>query len=316
MPWASGSSLVKLTVAVCRRMYAFQASEPDSRPPPVSFSPPNAPPISAPLGPMLTLAMPQSEPELGEEALGLAQVGGEDRRGEPLRNAVLDRDRLVRLRVREHVEDRRERLPLDDRGLGRHPDERRARVPRVRATPSASARSPPATTSPPSARASASASSSRANESPLMSGPTSVPGSRGSPIGTLAVRGREPVDDLVGDRLVHDQAAQARAALAGGADGGEENAADDEVEVGARRDDRGVVAAELEQRAAEPGGDARCELLAHLRRAGRRDERDARIVGELHGAVGAADHELGEPVRARRRSARPRARAATCTRAR
>ena len=32
----------------------------DSRPPPVSFSPPNAPPISAPLVPMLTLAIPQS----------------------------------------------------------------------------------------------------------------------------------------------------------------------------------------------------------------------------------------------------------------
>ena len=47
---------------VARRMYAFQASEPDSRPPPVSFSPPNAPPISAPEVPMLTLTMPQSEP--------------------------------------------------------------------------------------------------------------------------------------------------------------------------------------------------------------------------------------------------------------
>ena len=53
---------VALTVAVCRRIYAFQESEPDSRPPPVSFSPPNAPPISAPLGPMFTLAMPQSDP--------------------------------------------------------------------------------------------------------------------------------------------------------------------------------------------------------------------------------------------------------------
>jgi membrane protein DedA with SNARE-associated domain len=38
------------------------ASEPDSRPPPVSFSPPKAPPISAPLVPMFTLAIPQSEP--------------------------------------------------------------------------------------------------------------------------------------------------------------------------------------------------------------------------------------------------------------
>jgi hypothetical protein len=35
---------------------------PDSRPPPVSFSPPKAPPISAPLVPIFTLAIPQSEP--------------------------------------------------------------------------------------------------------------------------------------------------------------------------------------------------------------------------------------------------------------
>src|SRR4030066_226126 len=43
-------------------MYPFQLSLPLSRPPPVSFSPPKAPPISAPLVPMLTLAMPQSLP--------------------------------------------------------------------------------------------------------------------------------------------------------------------------------------------------------------------------------------------------------------
>jgi hypothetical protein len=43
-------------------MYAFHESLPLSRPPPVDFSPPKAPPISAPLGPMLTLAMPQSLP--------------------------------------------------------------------------------------------------------------------------------------------------------------------------------------------------------------------------------------------------------------
>ena len=43
-------------------MYTFQASEPDSLPPPVSFSPPNAPPISAPEVPMFTLAIPQSDP--------------------------------------------------------------------------------------------------------------------------------------------------------------------------------------------------------------------------------------------------------------
>jgi hypothetical protein len=49
-------------VLVWRRMYAFHASEPNSLPPPVSFSPPKAPPISAPEVPMFTLASPQSDP--------------------------------------------------------------------------------------------------------------------------------------------------------------------------------------------------------------------------------------------------------------
>lgn len=44
-------------------IYYFQESDPDSLPPPVSFSPPKAPPISAPEGPMLTLTIPQSDPK-------------------------------------------------------------------------------------------------------------------------------------------------------------------------------------------------------------------------------------------------------------
>lgn len=43
-------------------MYCCQELLPDSRPPPVSFSPPNAPPISAPFVGILTLTIPQSEP--------------------------------------------------------------------------------------------------------------------------------------------------------------------------------------------------------------------------------------------------------------
>lgn len=43
-------------------IYYFQASDPDSLPPPVSFSPPKAPPISAPLDPIFTLTIPQSLP--------------------------------------------------------------------------------------------------------------------------------------------------------------------------------------------------------------------------------------------------------------
>ena len=61
-PYARGSELVKFTVQVLLRMYCFQESLPLSRPPPVSFSPPKAPPISAPEGPMLQFTMPQSLP--------------------------------------------------------------------------------------------------------------------------------------------------------------------------------------------------------------------------------------------------------------
>ncbi len=44
-------------------MYCFHESEPLSLPPPVCFSPPNAPPISAPEVGMFTLTIPQSEPK-------------------------------------------------------------------------------------------------------------------------------------------------------------------------------------------------------------------------------------------------------------
>jgi len=44
-------------------MYYFQLSLPLSRPPPVSFSPPKAPPISAPDVPMLQFTIPQSLPK-------------------------------------------------------------------------------------------------------------------------------------------------------------------------------------------------------------------------------------------------------------
>lgn len=45
-----------------RRMYCFQESLPASRPPPVAFSPPKAPPISAPFVGMFTFTIPQSLP--------------------------------------------------------------------------------------------------------------------------------------------------------------------------------------------------------------------------------------------------------------
>jgi hypothetical protein len=61
IPWASGSSVPVDRVGLAAHVDLPRVGA-DSRPPPVSFSPPNAPPISAPLVPMFTLAMPQSLP--------------------------------------------------------------------------------------------------------------------------------------------------------------------------------------------------------------------------------------------------------------
>jgi hypothetical protein len=53
---------VVTTYQVALLMYCFQESLSASRPPPVAFSPPNAPPISAPLVGMFTFTIPQSLP--------------------------------------------------------------------------------------------------------------------------------------------------------------------------------------------------------------------------------------------------------------
>ena len=69
----------------------------------------------------------------------------------------------------------------------------------------------------------------------------------------LRVGARQPRQQLVDARLVHDQAARGRAALAGRADGAEHDRRHDEIEVGVVVDDDRVVAAALEQRLAEAG---------------------------------------------------------------
>src|SRR5262249_60131781 len=57
-----GGSLPKLVVVVPRRLSFLGVPARVSRPPPVSFPPQKAPPISAPDGPILTLTIPQSDP--------------------------------------------------------------------------------------------------------------------------------------------------------------------------------------------------------------------------------------------------------------
>ena len=70
-----------------------------------------------------------------------------------------------------------------------------------------------------------------------------------------------------------------------------------QLEVGGRGDDRRVVAAELEDQAAEAGRHDRRDGAAHPRRAGRRHDRHAVVGGERGADVGAALHDLVEPGR-------------------
>ena len=70
-----------------------------------------------------------------------------------------------------------------------------------------------------------------------------------------------------------------------------------------RRDDRGIVAAELEDRAAEAAGDALGDLAAHGGRAGRRDDRHAGIVDQPLADRAPADQHASGARPARRRTA-------------
>ncbi len=70
------------------------------------------------------------------------------------------------------------------------------------------------------------------------------------PIGLLQAR-----HELIVDAFMHEEAAQRRAALAGGTHGGKGDAAQRQVEIGRRVYDRGVVAAKFEDGAGEANGE-------------------------------------------------------------
>ena len=91
---------------------------------------------------------------------------------------------------------------------------------------------------------------------------------------------------------MEEEAARGGAALTGGADGGEDHGAEREVKVGVLVDDDGVVAAELEEAAAQAAGDGFADDAAHAARAGGGDERDAPVGDEALAdlVVGAHDH--------------------------
>ena len=100
--------------------------------------------------------------------------------------------------------------------------------------------------------------------------------------------------EIGADRPVDDEAAQRGAALPGGADGGEHDRPDRHVEIGGRGDDHGVVAAELEDRAAVAGGDLGADDRAHAGRAGGGDDRHVAGLDQRLPDRRAADDDLGE----------------------
>ena len=236
---------------VARRMYAFQASEPDSRPPPVSFSPPNAPPISAPAGADVDVGDAAVGPGRRQEQLRLAHVVGEHRRRQALRHGVVQarsprRSRGTRSRTGSVRTSPRRTTAVGRGDLARWPGGRSSRRPARPAGDPLAAGDDAAGLR----LAAASAACIRSNAPPSMSGPTSTPRSRGSPTGSAGEHGLQPLDQVADDRLVHDQPPQRRTPLAAGAGGGEGDRPHGQIQVGRRGDDHGVVAAEFQQRAA------------------------------------------------------------------
>ena len=127
----------------------------------------------------------------------------------------------------------------------------------------------------------------------MISGPTSVPASSGLPIGSVAYAADIFSTTSSMRESMHDHPAQRRAPLPGGAGRGERDAANDQLDVGRRRDDRRVVAAELEDAATEAAGDDTCHLLAHAGRAGRADQRHTGVGDQRRADVGVAEHAPG-----------------------
>ena len=245
---------------------------------------------------MLTLTMPQSEPSAARNRSASRWSQREDATttGPAERRCAGRWPRRARGRSGPRGSGRTSRAgpprPGPACGPGRDARSRRSRA-------RAATRSPPATTVPPAATASASASCIRAKASRGEQRSDEGAVANGSPTRQAPVDVGHAIDEPVRHRLVHDQPAQRRAPLAGRAGGGEHDAAHGEVQVGGRRDDRGVVAAELQQGPPEAGGDPWCDRGAHALGSGGADERDEAAVDERPGAFGVGDDDGVQPLR-------------------
>jgi hypothetical protein len=104
----------------------------------------------------------------------------------------------------------------------------------------------------------------------------------------------QPAGELVDDGGVRDDPAHGRAALARGTRRGEHDAAGGQLQVRARRHDRGVVAAELQQAAPEPARDPGTHHPPHPGGAGGADQGHPRMLHERRGDVGRAGEQLAD----------------------
>ena len=91
---------------------------------------------------------------------------------------------------------------------------------------------------------------------------------------------------------MHKDAAQACAPLPAGSKCREQHAAQRQCKVGRVADDRGVIASKFQDRLGKTRGRNLSDFAAHLRAAGGRDERDARVRDQSRTNVASAMHHL------------------------
>ena len=236
---------------------------------------------------MLTLAMPQSEPQAERKASASRTLSVKTQELRALGHGVLHGDRLIETGPGHDVEDGGEGLVLDHGGLRGHANDGGPDV--VAVTLDAVAASDDL----------AALGHGLLQRRVEGAGGVGVDqrADEGSAVARVAdgegfVGLLQPSDQSVRDALVDQQTAQGGAALAAGADGREGDGPDRHVEVGGGGDDHRVVAAELQQRTAETGGDGLRDGPAHARGTGGRDQRDSRVGGEAFADVATADDDL------------------------
>src|SRR3954453_5844474 len=229
----------------------------------------------------------------GHEPLRLRLVRREQTGGQPLRHRVVERDGLVEVVVRQHVEQRRERLVAHHVGLVVEAHDGRSGVEGVRRYVlelSAATRDQLA-----------------ALVRSLLDGLAHALVGRSVDErsdqraflhrvadGQAAVGRDQTVRQLVDHAVVCNDAAHGRASLTRRPGCGEHDTARGQVEIRGRAHHGGVVPAQLEQGAAQTGRDTRSDGASHRGGPGGTQQRDAGVASERLADFGATDEDLAE----------------------